>query len=384
MHERSDFLLDPQSYTISKLTGQFLDKNLEQQFEESFLKRSKNYVRRTVLIIGSLFFLFLVYDFWANSPFPVRLTLFLCRLGFFVFSLFFYVKPDFFLSYPSVIKLTLYELISITLFLVILMVYEQPHFFAQALAINVFVLGIYFLVPNLLYSKVLLSLFTFLGFIVISLIKYRPSSFEIISVAVYLSLAIFFSTIASYSLSKYKRLDFVNKQYFMELSTKDQLTNIFNRLKFNEALKSQLELARRYENTFSLIMFDIDHFKHLNDQNGHIFGDKVLIAVASLVQKSIREVDVFARWGGEEFVILLPRTHCHEASALAERLRKSICEESRMEEINLTCSFGVTSFTDQDNEDSIMNRVDIALYKAKENGRNVVVAACNPKIIPLV
>lgn len=89
-------------------------------------------------------------------------------------------------------------------------------------------------------------------------------------------------------------------------------------------------------------------------------------------------MDVFARWGGEECVILLPRTNCHEGSALTERLRKSICEESRKEEINLTCSFGVTSFTGQDNEDSIMNRVDIALYKAKESGRNVVVVECNP------
>ncbi|MHB1404277.1 MAG: GGDEF domain-containing protein, partial [Desulfitobacteriaceae bacterium] len=205
--------------------------------------------------------------------------------------------------------------------------------------------------------------------------------FEIISVFLYLSLAIFLSSISSYSLGKYKRLDFVNKQYFIELSTKDQLTNTYNRLKFNESLSSEIQLARRYVNAFSLIMFDIDHFKKLNDENGHIFGDKVLIEIANIVKESVREVDVFARWGGEEFVILLPQTNCKEASALAERLRKSIYNKSFKKEMNLTCSFGVTSFSSQDDEDSIMDRVDMALYKAKESGRNVVVTECNLQVV---
>jgi len=156
-----------------------------------------------------------------------------------------------------------------------------------------------------------------------------------------------------------------DKQYFKELSTKDSLTDTYNRLKFNESLRIQIEVARRYGNTFSLIMFDIDHFKQFNDQNGHIFGDMVLVKIANLVKESVREVDVFARWGGEEFVILLPETNCQEASALAERLRKSICKESMKNGMALTCSFGVTSFSSQDDEDLIMDRVDTALYKAK-------------------
>ncbi|WP_197079425.1 GGDEF domain-containing protein [Desulfosporosinus sp. I2] len=167
----------------------------------------------------------------------------------------------------------------------------------------------------------------------------------------------------------------------MELSTKDPLTNAYNRLKFNEALSSELEVAKRYGNTFSLIMFDIDHFKQFNDQNGHSFGDKVLKAIANLVQESVREVDVFARWGGEEFVILLPQTHCQEASALAERLRALIYKESLKKEMDLTCSFGVTSFLSQDDQELIMERVDRALYKAKEGGRNIVVTEYNLQVV---
>lgn len=355
----------------------FLDKHLEQQFRESDLIRSKNHLRKIALIIGTLFFSFLVYDFSSNSQFLVLAIIFLCRLTFLVLSILFYFKPNYFLNSSAFLKITIYELILVILFFIIVIKYENPHFLIQAFAINVIILGIFFLVPNLLYYKVFLSSFTLIGFLMITLTKYHPPLLEIISVFVYLSLVIFFSSISLYSLGKYMRLDYVNKQYFKELSTKDSLTNTYNRLKFNESLSSEIELARRYGNTFSLIMFDIDHFKQFNDQKGHIFGDKVLIEIANLVKESVREVDVFARWGGEEFVILLPQTNCKEASALAERLRKSIYKESVKKEMALTCSFGVTAFSSQDDEDLIMDRVDRALYKAKGSGRNVVVSECN-------
>lgn len=339
--------------------------------------RSKNYFRKVALTIGILFFLFSVYDFVANSQLLVIAIIFLCRLTFLALSILFYFKPEYLLDSSAFFKITIYELVPIILFFIIILNYENPHFLSLSFAINVIILGIFFLVPNLLSYRVLLSTFTLTGFIIIALTKYHPPLLEVISVFVYFSLAILFSSIASYSLGKYMRLDFVNKQYFKELSSKDPLTNTYNRLKFNESLNSELELARRYGNIFSLIMFDIDHFKQFNDQKGHMFGDSVLIDIANLVKETVRGVDVFARWGGEEFVILLPQTHCKEASALAERLRDSIHKESLRKDMALTCSFGVTVFSSQDDENSIMDRVDRALYKAKECGRNVVVSDCN-------
>ncbi|MCO1601675.1 GGDEF domain-containing protein [Desulfosporosinus nitroreducens] len=370
-------MADSQNHVTSKLTGMFLDKHLEQQFQDSYLTRSKNYMRKVALIVGSIFSLYLVYDFSSNSQFMVLAIFFLCRLTFLGLSVMFYFKPDYFLKSSPFLKITIYQLIFIVLFFIIVMKYEDYHFLIQAFSINVIVLGIFFLVPNLLHYKVFLSLFALIGYMVITLTKYHPPLLEFSSVFGYLSLAIFFSSISSYSLGKYMRLDFVNKQYFKDLSTKDSLTNIYNRLKFNEALSSEIEGARRYGNSFSLIMFDIDHFKQFNDKNGHIFGDIVLIEIANLVKGLVRGVDVFARWGGEEFVILLPQTYCQEASALAERLRKSICKESMKKGMALTCSFGVTSFCTQDDEGLIMDRVDRALYKAKEGGRNAVVSEHN-------
>ena|GEM_PF-1937726 len=375
-------MADSRNRTISKLTGMFLDKHLEQQFQESYLTRSKNYLRKVALIIGSLFSLYIVYDFSSNRQFMVLAIILLCRLTFLGISMLFYFKPDYFLKSSAFLKITIYELTAVILFFIIVIKYENFHFLIQAFSINVIVLGIFFLVPNLLHYKIYLSVFTLMGYLIITLTKNQPPPLlECSSVFGYLSLAIFFSSISSHSLGKYMRLDYINKQYFKELSMTDSLTNTYNRLKFNESLSSEIEIARRYGNTFSLIMFDIDHFKQFNDQNGHIFGDMVLIEIANLVKESVRGVDVFARWGGEEFVILLPQTNCQEASALAERLRKSICKES-MKNIGmaLTCSFGVTSFCSEDDEDLIMDRVDRALYKAKGNGRNVVVSEYNLNI----
>ena len=366
--------MDSQNSSISKLTGMFMDKPLEQQFQESYINRSKNDLRKIALILGIFFCLFLVYDFSSNSQSLALVIIVLCRLTFLMLSALLYFKPDYFLSSSAFFKITIYELIPIILFFIIVIQYENPHFLIQAFAINVIILGIFFLIPNLLYYRVFLSSFTLIGFLIITWTKYQPSFLESISVFVYLFLSIFFCSVSSYSLGKYMRLYYVNKQYFKELSTKDSLTNIYNRLKFNESLSSEIELAKRYGQTFSLIMFDIDHFKQFNDQKGHVFGDKVLIEITNHVKESVRGVDIFARWGGEEFVILLPQTNCEDSSALAERLRTSIYKEFAKKEMALTCSFGVTSFCSQDDEDSIMERVDKALYKAKKCGRNVVVS----------
>lgn len=133
-------------------------------------------------------------------------------------------RNSFFLKSSAFLKISIYEFTAIMLFFIIILNYSSPHFLIQAFALNVIALGIFILIPNLLYNKIFLALFTVLGFLVITLTTYRPPFLEIMSVFVYLSLAIFFTSISSYSLGKYMRLDYVNKQYLMEISTKDPLT----------------------------------------------------------------------------------------------------------------------------------------------------------------
>lgn len=154
-------------------------------------------------------------------------------------------------------------------------------------------------------------------------------------------------------------------------ATIDKLTQVFNRHTFEDLIEKEIDRCKRYKSPLSLIMFDLDHFKEVNDTCGHAAGDTVLSATASLVKENIRTSDSIGRWGGEEFMVLLPEEGLGEALAVAEKLRALI--ESRVQgSERVTASFGVTEFRDGDTIDSICSRVDKAMYKAKNKGRNKV------------
>ncbi|HHD64023.1 MAG TPA: diguanylate cyclase [Desulfobulbaceae bacterium] len=163
------------------------------------------------------------------------------------------------------------------------------------------------------------------------------------------------------------------EEQLQRLSTTDPLTGAYNRRMFMDLLVRELQRASRYGEPFSLLMFDIDHFKRINDQYGHNAGDRVLQEVVRLSMETIRQADTLARWGGEEFMVLLPRTGGDMAHALGERLRLRIAEHAFVDADHLTVSVGVTSLGRVDSIDSLLKRVDEALYTAKESGRNRVV-----------
>jgi diguanylate cyclase (GGDEF)-like protein/PAS domain S-box-containing protein len=159
------------------------------------------------------------------------------------------------------------------------------------------------------------------------------------------------------------------------LSQTDQLTQIFNRVKFNDSLTREIHRAKRYGTELTLIMLDIDHFKRINDTYGHNVGDDVLVNLSELVKTCIRETDIFARWGGEEFMLLLPHTTLLNASKLAERIRAAVEKNNFLTVGTVTSSFGVTQYVNTDTAETFTKRVDRALYKAKQSGRNRVIAA---------
>ncbi len=153
----------------------------------------------------------------------------------------------------------------------------------------------------------------------------------------------------------------------------DQLTGLFNRQKFNEIFKKEIKREKRYNNNLSLIIFDIDNFKNFNDDFGHNVGDEVLKIISKVLLENIREHDSVARWGGEEFLVLLPQTDELGAKNVAEKIRKAI-ESYKRNDIprQITASFGVTRFKEDDNETSVLKKADDALYKAKKEGKNRV------------
>jgi diguanylate cyclase (GGDEF)-like protein len=153
----------------------------------------------------------------------------------------------------------------------------------------------------------------------------------------------------------------------------DHLTGILNRSRMTELLEEEWERVGRYAESFSLIMFDLDHFKRINDQHGHQIGDKALVEVTHRVKRELRGIDAFSRWGGEEFLILLPRTELVGANEVAERCRESLVSEPVDEVGIITASFGVVEYQAEDGTlQRLLQRADAALYEAKRAGRDCI------------
>ncbi len=176
----------------------------------------------------------------------------------------------------------------------------------------------------------------------------------------------------------------VTKKILNELATRDSLTNLYNRRMFLEFAEKMIHQAKRNDRGLCLIMLDLDHFKQINDAHGHLAGDEVLTAVAKILDQKMRVASVCGRYGGEEFCLLLPDTNLAGAEIIAERLRSSIegadivlpypegdkeCDEI----IHITASFGIVQWQEGWSIDTLINKADQALYRAKESGRNRVI-----------
>ena len=173
-----------------------------------------------------------------------------------------------------------------------------------------------------------------------------------------------------------------NAQLFTEVrenSWRDALTGCVTRAYATEVMDGELRRARRSKNPVSLILFDLDHFKGVNDRYGHLCGDAVLAAVGQRMRDVLRGSDLKCRWGGEEFLVLLPETPIQGACRVAETLRYTLADRSvnwAHESVNVTASFGVTeAMPGEISINTIVGRADAALYRAKEMGRNTVLAA---------
>ena len=162
------------------------------------------------------------------------------------------------------------------------------------------------------------------------------------------------------------------------LASTDPMTHLYNRRYFSELATTVIKLAKRSKLVYSVIMIDIDKFKRVNDTYGHTIGDEVIIALARVLKYNSRESDIVSRWGGEEFVILLPQTDLNGGMAIAQKLRKNVeslsVDAGDDKKLSFTISLGVASVDIEkfpDIED-VINNADKALYIAKESGRNKV------------
>lgn len=152
----------------------------------------------------------------------------------------------------------------------------------------------------------------------------------------------------------------------------DQLTGLYNRRKLDQVLSEQIDLASRYDTPFSVLLLDVDFFKKVNDTYGHLMGDQLLQDLSHILTKKIRSVDILGRWGGEEFLIILPNCQLAGAMQLAEKIRLAIAETSFQNVGARTVSIGASDYKKGDQVEQLLQRADHALYQAKKSGRNCV------------
>jgi diguanylate cyclase (GGDEF)-like protein len=170
-----------------------------------------------------------------------------------------------------------------------------------------------------------------------------------------------------------------------DLANQDTLTALPNRRAVETTLGEEIERAHRYEHRFSVLFLDIDHFKAINDALGHAVGDQVLSEFAAIVKVCLRPIDTLGRWGGEEFLAVLPETDAGEAVIAAERIRRRIDKHDFGLEGDMgpTCSIGVSSYPDDGLAvDALVHTADFAMYEAKRQGRNQVASAHHPAPTP--
>ncbi len=162
---------------------------------------------------------------------------------------------------------------------------------------------------------------------------------------------------------------------YQEMANTDELTRLANRRYMLEILHREMSRANRFNRSFSVITFDLDHFKEINDNHGHDAGDEVLLAITSILDEILRNQDICARWGGEEFLIMLPETNLTGAQQVAERLRAAMQEypvNYNGQNLKITLSAGCSEYKLKETLDACLKRSDDNLYLAKKNGRNRV------------
>ena len=175
------------------------------------------------------------------------------------------------------------------------------------------------------------------------------------------------------TLSEPKIIEENKSSFVADATTKDELTGLYLREVFDVVLKKEIEEANRKNTSLCLLMIDIDDFKKINDQHGHLKGDEVLKKVGTAINDSVREMDLAARYGGEEMAVIIPRVDIEQTFKAAQRIRKTI-EEIQFKDFFVTVSIGLSQTNRRiDTPDKLINAADSALYRAKNKGKNQVI-----------
>ena len=358
---------------FNKYLGEFKDQELEAEYVRQETAISMRFIQYAVLSFSFLFFLFIIPDYHLNQDNLALWNILAIRCTFLVLAFLLYLRlKSRFVHHHILNSISIYQLLVSVSFLLIFYLYDVPNIYIQSLGVVLLILAFFHFPSRWIYT-LLVSVFLGTGFVVTAFL--RPEQFvfmDLLAISIYIALVITMSSVSSYRLNVYKRLQYHNNKELIRLSYTDTLTGIYDRRKLDHEIQKWIELATRYKHDFSIILFDIDDLKKINDLYGHLMGDQVLRTVTRLVQECLRKTDIFARWGGDEFAVLLPHTNKDQAKELALRIRDTIANYTFNQVGRVSCSFGLSAFVVGESSDQFLSRADNKMYEAKNSGKDMV------------
>jgi GGDEF domain-containing protein len=288
--------------------AEFKDPQLEEEYYNTEVKSALSYFIAIVMTLGVLYFLFIIPDSYNLADRRLVTYVFINRATFLLLitAFCFFLKKIKRYKYAAYL-ITVYMFLFVLSYLHIVSLYPDPNYLIKCFDIIVITLG-FFLVPNLWRLKVIAALFLAVAFLVFAYYRMDVSGWSFAAGAVYIFIVMLMSAAWSYRVEYYKRQHYADLRELQRVVVTDLLTGAYNRGKFITEMEKNLAAYKKAQVDFSLILFDIDDFKAVNDRYGHLTGDKVLKEFVRVIQKNVRATDVLVRWGGEEFVLLLPGT----------------------------------------------------------------------------
>ena len=355
-------------------------KSEKEEFHNHLLSTSLNLIKGITILIGLLNILLIIPDIINLTDTIARILVLVLRSVFTLSAglLFIYAKRIGTFRKLAVV-LTAYELAAAFIFFFVLSLYPNPDFTIQLLGVFIIIIAV-FLVPNIWGHMFSLSIAIAAGFLVYSYLRlgldgtHGLDAAHFIAAGVYLAIEIALCSIFAYYFNRYKRGEYVARAELQRIYDTDPLTKIGNRVKLENEASKWIAYCTRHGLEISLMLIDVDNLKRVNDKYGHLLGDTVLCEIAGIMRAQLRESDVCIRWGGDEFVLLLPHTSIEEAKTLAERIRTSIQEHKFSNDAAVTCSFGIASMRENLSLAELIHRADRSMYQAKKKGKDNITA----------
>ena len=267
------------------------------------------------------------------------------------------------------------ELLAAAVYLWVFKLYEQPDFLIQLLGVMMIILVV-FMVPNRIAFALGVALFSTGGFMAVSFGPFAiTDTSQYVAAGVYLLTEVALGFTFAWIFLKYQRREYAARTELQKVYATDPLTQVGNRFRLEKEAEKWLAFCNRHSFPLSLVLVDIDDMKQINDLYGHLTGDATICELVATICGHLRKNDVCVRWGGDEFVLLLPGTEAAEAYHMVERIRAEVESHTFCAQSRITCSFGIAGLHQADTLEKLLRLADASLYQAKKQGKNTACTA---------